>query len=306
MRDGPIPVLFVAAMMAKRDEFALYEDGVFVPEVGIEVFERLLRRPGTFEVQSHKLKKAEKAALRALAAVVSTDEDPVQGFLPVVKAIVLAVAGMPQYTRRTARISTEAAAVRNALLDAQEPKQVLFEELPSALGCSVRTLKDAEIFAERLRASLVELSRTYLELLDNIEHQVRSAFGLSGTTSRARGLLRRRSEPLIPYATERRLQGFVREASRVASDRDWREVLGRVISDGLPPTHWRDLDAAQFQIKLQDVAAEYGRLEELVTERANTGAGQILRIGLLGQELRESRAFFLNRRGSRRGCGRSG
>src|SRR5262249_46727699 len=44
MRDGPIPVLFVAALLFHGHEVALYEDGLFVPDVSIEVIERLLRR----------------------------------------------------------------------------------------------------------------------------------------------------------------------------------------------------------------------------------------------------------------------
>src|SRR5207253_3498361 len=74
MREGPIPVLLCAMLINKWQETALYEEGVFVPELRIEVIERLIRRPETFEIQSHQLTRHERAAIAALRQVVAPSE----------------------------------------------------------------------------------------------------------------------------------------------------------------------------------------------------------------------------------------
>jgi hypothetical protein len=69
LKEGPLPVLLCAVVLAYRDDVALYEDGVFVPEVRIETFERLLRSPGAFEIQRFVLTDHGREALEAVGTV---------------------------------------------------------------------------------------------------------------------------------------------------------------------------------------------------------------------------------------------
>ena len=52
--------------------------------------------------------------------------------------------------------------------------------------------------------------------------------------------------------------GMVRGNSH--GDRDWREILGRVINGGLPPSHWKDSEVAAFQVRVREVAGEFCRV----------------------------------------------
>src|SRR5579871_4516876 len=51
LKDGPLPVVLVAAILSWKDEMALYEDGAFVASLSGAVIERFLRQPDRFEVQ---------------------------------------------------------------------------------------------------------------------------------------------------------------------------------------------------------------------------------------------------------------
>jgi hypothetical protein len=134
------------------------------------------------------------------------------------------------------------------------------------------------------------LSRAYPQLLDDLESQIRQVFDLKGPSIDVMRQLQRRSAPLVPYAVEQKLQLFVKELTREHSDRDWREVVGRVVNGGLPPSHWKDADIAAFQVRLLELAGEFSRLEELVIERHQSGVARVLRIGVLDGLHRESRA----------------
>lgn len=87
LRDGPMPVLLAACLLAKGHELALYEDGVFVPEVSIEVLERLTRRPETFEVQSYRLSATERQVLAALGKFVG-EESGEGALIAIVKSLI--------------------------------------------------------------------------------------------------------------------------------------------------------------------------------------------------------------------------
>lgn len=284
IKEGPLPILVVAALLAKRDEIALYEDGVFVPEIRIEVIERLVRNPRSFELQSQRLDARQRRILNALRSKVATDSAGSDGnaLLPIVKALVLAVAKLNPYSRQTRRLDPpEAVEVRNLLLTAADPKKLLFVDLPAALGRSVATEKDVQGFADRLHDSVLALTGAYSRLLDEIEEQIRQVFGLRGTTVEVRNQLRVRSAPLVEFAVDSRLQLFVQEVARDQLRADWREAVGRIVNGGLPLSHWTDRDVTAFQLKLQEFESEFRRLEELVTEKQRSGATRVLRIGYL-------------------------
>lgn len=285
--DGALPVLITMLLLVHRDEIALYEDGVFVPDFRIEVVERLVRSPGTFEIQSHRLDSGQIAALQALRSVLAVGD--VEGIridaadlLPVVKLLIGFVVKLHPYVRKTKRLDPlEAAAVRDRLLDARDPRALLFEELPEALGVTLDGGADAAEFAIRLHQSLMGLAQAYPRLLDEIERPLRETFGLDGSAVAARASLAARACPLAGFAGDGRLGLFVREAASNHPDRDWRETLGRVLQGGLPPTHWSDRDLPEFRVRLQEVAGEFARLEELAIERGNNEANRVLRIGVL-------------------------
>lgn len=298
LRDGPLPILFLAFVLTHQDEIAFYEDGVYVPEVGIEVLERLVSRPETFEVQSYALQEEQQEVLDALA---EKSVDPTTGestkaeLLPLVKSLVRQAANWNEFTRRTHDLTpARALSVREALLEATSPLDLLFEDLPEALGVELSGPESVDQFAEKLRDCLLAIHRAYPALLDEIEEGLRSAFDLPGGPSVAAvASLRKRAKPMVDYAVEGRLQVFVRQAARLGNQRDWREVLGTAVQDGKPPHAWSDRDVVDFQVKLKQVASSFTRLEELVAEQGDreTG-GPIYRLGVLRDRFSEHRTVI--------------
>ncbi len=67
IKDGPLPVIVVAALLAREDEAALYERGSFVPALTPSHAERLLRSPRGFEVRRCRLAGARVDAVAEVA-----------------------------------------------------------------------------------------------------------------------------------------------------------------------------------------------------------------------------------------------
>jgi hypothetical protein len=296
MREGPLPVLLVAFLLERADETALYEEGVLVPELRVEVLERLLRRPELFEVRSHKLTADQAKALTLLSELLLAPSGlrsgarPEKALIPVVRSLVGSVAGLTPYAKQTRRLEPgDAVAVRDLLLDAKDPSKLLFVDLPGALGIEALTISGTALFVERLRDRVRVLGRAHAALLDDIEQQLRGVFSLSGTAEAAYGQLQHRARVVQGMVSEPKLRTFVLEASRDLAGRDWREGLARAVKDGLPPTHWKDPDVSLFQVRLREIASDFLRLEELAAEQGRTGARRVLRIGLLDETGAETR-----------------
>lgn len=277
LREGPAPIVLVAALIEARESIALYEDGVLVPELRIEALERMLRAPQSFEVQRYALSAPRQSDLNEIAAVIPEARESLNGseahLIAVVRRLVLYAAQLPRFSRSTRRLSEAARGVRDALLKATDPYVLLFEELPAVL-------QGHDGMAQRLSDALGELHRAYPELLDEIERHLRDAFGLTGSSENARRSLARRAEAISRVVPSGDLGLFAREAARV-DERDWREVLGRVLRAGIPPTEWQDRHVAAFTLKLNEIELDFVRAEQLVLARGNEIGAQVFQVGIL-------------------------
>jgi hypothetical protein len=294
LREGPVPVLLCVLLLAHRDAVALYEDGVFVPELRIEVFERLMRIPKAFEIQHYTFSDQDRESFTSVNGVLETlqiqrEQSVAASLLEVVKPLVMFVAQLPAYTKNTKRLDPPVAiTLREVILKAQDPYKLLFTQLPLVLEVSSLAGEGASVFADLLKDAMLSLQRAYPRLLDEIEGHLREVFDLHGTAEEARTRLQQRAMPLNGYTSDRTLALFVREAGH-HDRRDWRETLARVVNGGIPPNQWHDADLGTFQIRLRQLASDFIRLEELVAEQHQTAATQILRIGLLDQGMHERR-----------------
>lgn len=296
LKDGPLPVLLAAILLAMGDEVALYEDALFVPDLRIEVFERLLRRPESFDIRCHEFSGVQMKMVRTLrralaeAAVAQPAGSDSGSAVELVRRLVVSAAGMPPYARQTRRrLSPEAVRVREQLMGATDPAKLLFEDLPTACGVELHA-RSVDRFVDALTECMKEITSAYRSLLDEIEAAVRNAFGLASEPGLAERQLRQIAQPLLAVASDPRLQVFLRVAIQEQGGRDWREAIGRAVNDGLPPTHWRDADVASFQVRLSELRGDISRLGALAQEMRVTGAPRVVRLSVLegaGAEVNE-------------------
>lgn len=298
LRDGPLPVLLCAVLLAHRDEVALYEEGLFVPELRIEILERLLRVPQAFEVQEYAFDNYHRRAFAAVNEVIhalqlTRDQSTSPELVEIVRSLVVFARRLPAYARNTKRVEPpQAIEVRDALLKARDPHALMFAELPAVMG--IESIDDKELaeFTRVLKDCILGLLRAYPRLLDEIEAQLCQVFGLQGPSASVREQLRTRAALLEEYAADRTLTLFVREACHLGSSSDWREALGRAVNGGMPPHQWHDADAVSFPVRLQLIKSDFVKLEELAAEQRRTGTRQVLRIGLLDGRAQEALAVI--------------
>ena len=290
LRDGPLPILLCAAMLHYKTETALYENGSFIADWSMPVFERLLKAPQQFE-----LKRFRMAGIRAdlFARLLRMLNQPVEtenpDLLTVVTPLMRFISQLPKYTLVTQELSDEAKNLRKVVQNAREPDELLFKQLPEALGFpsfSAETATDSKTvsdFFTTLQDALSELELAYEMLLNSVEQLLVEAFNLTPKKEELRAELAARAEPLFAVTIEMQLKGFLIQVCSGGHDfTSWIEAIATYLAKK-PPVSWLDLDQAQFESNLSQLARKFRHFEAVSYEKrehTESSAGEPIRVGI--------------------------
>lgn len=178
------------------------------------------------------------------------------------------VLALSPYARRTGRIGAAARRVRDAVVQAREPAQLLFDDLPAACGCpSIRAQpigrEQRERFTDSLRAALDEIERAYPALLDRTRGSIARELSLPEAPAELAAELRNRSRRIREITVDPSLAGFVLRAADEALDPDDLLISLRAQLADRPPHEWTDADEDRFDTRLADVARRFRNAEAL-------------------------------------------
>lgn len=286
VKSGVIPVLLAAVILYHIDDIGVYKDGTFIPVLGTEHFELLLKNPSRFAVKYFEVVGLRSQVFKELESilrkknVVAPPGVRNSTLLMVVKPLFQFVKKLPNYTLKTKRLNNEAASVLKTLQQAQEPDELLFTSLPKACGLSPivaiadtppsasrAVKKDDSTIAKTLRKKLVsalhEIQTAYDRLLAECQSLLYNAFAVRSSEEKLREDLRVRASYLSGQVLERRLKSFVMAATdKTTTDSEWLEALVMIIADK-PAESWTDEDVTNFEIKLSDIARRFKNIEVL-------------------------------------------
>ena len=300
LRDGVVPILVCAALLANDADVAVYENGAFVPQLSDAIFEKLLKEPAQYSVRQWKVKGVRIAVLqqlgRMLGRSVGGSVEP-RDLLDVVKPLVRFVGRLNEFSRRTRSFSPIAIAVREAIAAASEPDGLLFLDLPRACGFAAfddsrkDEAHDVAAFLRSLQAGLVELQRGYEGLLLTVVAEIQGAFGVPEPEyARAREHLAERAAAVAPIALNADARAFIiRMTDASVNDAIWAEQLAALLAMK-HPSLWSDEDRNRFSIRLAHFAEAFTALESLALARRNLrpeqGGAESIRVAIIGTHLR--------------------
>lgn len=286
VKQGAIPLLLAAVLLYRSDDVSVYRDGTFLPLLGPEHFELLVKDPARFSVKHFAVSGLRLEAFKDLEQVLRSPTGRVSGrfrnstLLGVVRPLVRFATALPAVTLKAADLNPSAAAVRGILLGETEPDRLLFEKLPAAVGLAPfgATIEDEQEERERLiqfRSSLFrtlrDLDGYYERLLDRCRELIHSAFGVRSELEHLREDLRVRSQYLVGRCVDPLLRRLTMAATATeGTDREWLESVVMIIADR-PAEGWTERDNAKFELNLSDVANRFGRLESLLREVRTEG-----------------------------------
>jgi len=285
-KQGIIPVLLLSVLIFHNEYLTVYQDGTFIPVLGPEHFELLVKKPERFSVKYFEVSGLRAEIFHELGKILSSDNlytDETyrnRTILSIVKPLVGFAQRLPKFTLLTNNwITDEAKAVRKALLEAKEPDGLLFTALPQACGIPPIVADDdqdrnlVKRFRKKLVLALSSLQAAYDDMLGHCEKLIKNSFAIRIGTAEFRENLRYRAMNLSSQVIESRMKGFILAASDAEVDnKSWLESILLIILNKTPKS-WTDEDVIVFETKLSNIARRFTHLEALQKEIAISSKG---------------------------------
>lgn len=275
LKAGVVPVFLVPALVIRRHDVALFEEGTYLPRLTVDVVERLVKGPGRFSVKYTPAGDGQRGSIIKKLMVSLGVEAPRSkalrnpDLLAVASALITRVADLNKYARTTKNISADARAVRATIAKAVDPDELVFHALPKALGLPevpARTRTNAEAantYVERLTAAADELVAIESRLRAEVVRVLAKEFRLPTELPELRTQLAARLRGFADAVLTPDLRGFVDFVlSDSLEDDDWLEpIVVRLTNSALGD--WDDHEAKVFPQKARAMAAALDRVGHL-------------------------------------------
>lgn len=180
LKDGLINFWVPTFLIIKRDEYALFKDGNYIPFLSEELFDLLYKNPSMFSLKTYPFGGVEISVFnkyRELFDINSESEITNQNIIETIKPFLLFYKGLPEYALNTERLSPPAKDFRNALGNATDPFSAFFKEFPKTLGYNEFNINnDSELIEQyilSLQKVISELRNAYYELIARFELQIK-------------------------------------------------------------------------------------------------------------------------------------
>ncbi|MCP4405573.1 MAG: hypothetical protein GY801_50750, partial [bacterium] len=185
LKQGLIDFWLPTFLFIKREDFALYQDGNYVPEINHEVLELIVKKPQKFFIKSFDVQGVKLDLFRRYRQLIQKSEGEAftnTSFIETVKPFLTFYHALPAYTKHTQHLSQEVRQLRDVIANATDPEKTFFEDFPHALGYGVIDLKEfdnerLEAYIFQLRQSIKELQTCFSNLIDRIEKHLLEGFG---------------------------------------------------------------------------------------------------------------------------------
>lgn len=167
-------------LFIKRGDYALFEEGTFVPELSDAYLHAITRNPQDYEIKVFQFDDLRLQVFNKYQELI--EKEPAQKlstntFLETIKPFLSFYQGLTDYAKQTKKLSAEAVALRNAIAQSTDPEKAFFQDFPKALGLDLHTLanSDDELnrFALTLNNAIDEIKNAYVELLNRIEQFIK-------------------------------------------------------------------------------------------------------------------------------------
>lgn len=168
-------------LILKSSDYALYGEFGYIPELNAEMLELLVKKPGNYAIKafdSTGIRMQLFNRYRELFQLPAKERSDNATFVQTVVPLIKFYKELNTYAKNTKRISGAGQKVRAAMIGADDPEALFFDDLPSALGYDLIQLhKNPELlgtFIESVKDAIRELRSAYQDLLVRFEAVINS------------------------------------------------------------------------------------------------------------------------------------
>jgi hypothetical protein len=185
IKQGLIDYWMPIFLLAKNDEFALYEGETYLPQITADILELINKKPGIFKLKAFDVSGIKLELFNRYRVFLNQAENhhPTNRiFIQTIRPFLAFYRELPDYSKKTNRLSKRTLKLRDVIANAKDPEKAFFEDFPAALGFTIVELqkdkRQSEEFIKKLQESIRELRSSYDRFLDRFEsHLIHNILG---------------------------------------------------------------------------------------------------------------------------------
>lgn len=186
LKKGFVEFWIPLFLIIKKEDFALFhETNGFVPYISEDVLDLIHKSPQNYSIKSYDVSGLNINLLEGYKELVNVSE---QGhgtqstFLSIFGNFLRFYRSLNEYTINTRKLSNKAIRLREAIKNAKDPEDALFNQFPTALGFHSLSIKDDEEvlknYTLHIQDAIRELRGCYDDLIDRIENVILTSVGI--------------------------------------------------------------------------------------------------------------------------------
>ena len=266
MKKGVMPVLAVSFMLSLRNKISVYRENIFRAAFDDVDVDYLANNPTTIQLRWMDLTDTARALLSSMAQIVR-ELDPTNELenlepIDVGRGLVAIYDGLPNWTKRTMRLSSNALAIRSLFKKAQDPNKFLFDDIPDAFGTRMTwsTEHGLDRAVRGVREGLEELLLAYPAMLHRLRDAVLDELRVPNLSPQSFADLRARAKNIVQLAGDFRLDAFVSRLAQFDGENKSFEGIASLAADK-PPADWTDPDIDKATLDLAEMSRQFVRAE---------------------------------------------
>lgn len=176
LKQGFIDFWLPVFLVVHKSEFALYGEGIYIPDISPETIDLILKKPENYEIKSFDLDSNKLKVFnqyRTFLNQIEESQPTNQSFIETIKPFLVFYRLLSPYSLQTHKVSKKAIALREVLALATDPEKTIFEDLPRVLGYNfndfVKSDSKIEEFIIQLKDCIQELNSANDNLIDRFE-----------------------------------------------------------------------------------------------------------------------------------------
>ena len=267
IKEGLMPIFSVAFILSQRENLAIYREGIFRARFDEVDVEYMAKTAGTIQLRWMDLNNISRRLLSDMAQIVrELDHDNELKHLEpidVARGLVAIYEQLPQWTKRTMRLSANAVKVRDIFKRAHDPNKFLFDDIPALLESKKSTpsnLEDIQKIVAVVSEGLQELVQAYPSMLHRLRDLMLAELQVPNLSRQSLSELRDRAVNIKELAGDFRLDAFVgRVAQYDGRDLSFEGIAS--LAANKPPRGWVDPDTDHATMQIADMAQSFLRAE---------------------------------------------
>jgi hypothetical protein len=281
-------------LFLKHNDYALFSNGNYVPNLSANVIGLLLKKPQEYEIKAFDvegLKLNVFNSYRYFLNQESNEKVSNQAFIETIKPFLTFYANLPEFAKNTRSLSKEAITLRNAIELSKDPEKTFFEDFPNALGTSVenlskdqQTLENYTVNLERFVTEIRTVKDRLQDRFDNfMQHQIT---GDKAEFETYQTQIQNRFKSLKANSLPAKYQVFL---SRINSKLDvkgaWLSSVAQALV-GKPLDNFNDEDEDKLYRNFKNILVDLDSQSELSEVKINKDEEKVLSVAIhaLGED----------------------